>query len=145
MKKILKPVLGTLVLGFSLTTFSAIAQTNNGQAANQGAAASQQADQHNRNHAAMSDDQIDQRYEAEKKRCENLEGDEKDVCEKQAETNRDQAKADSKQSAKTADARHEANKEKKDAQFELEKEKCKAMSGDAQDRCMSEVKTRYNK
>ncbi len=142
--KTLKPALGTLLLGFSLTAFTALAQTSNGSppaaeaAASQGASQSPQA-------GAMSDDQLQHRYEAEKKRCENLKDDEKDICEKQAEANRDTAKAESERSAKTAEANHDANKEKKDAQYEVEKRKCEALSGDAQDRCMAELKTRYNK
>lgn len=142
--KTLKPALGTLLLGLGLTAFTALAQTSNGAPPAAGPAATQGTSQSTQA-GAMSDDQLQRRYEAEKKRCENLKGDEKDICEKQAEANRDAAKAESERSAKTAEATHDANKEKKDAQYEVEKKKCEALSGDAQDRCMAELKTRFNK
>lgn len=156
--KALKPALGTIILSFSMTAFAAVAQTTNDNPANTGATATQEANSpgsanaqagndasQQRNNGAMSDEAREQRYEAEKKRCENLQGDEKDVCEKQAEANRDAAKADSERDAKKAEANRDANKEKKDAQFKVEKEKCEAMSGDAQDRCIAEVKTRFDR
>src|SRR5690606_36354242 len=95
--KNLKPALGTLLLGFSLTAFTAMAQSPNGAQPAAGTSAAQEATQTPQagNGAAMTDEERNNRYENEKKRCENLKGDEKDVCEKEAEANRDAAKAES--------------------------------------------------
>lgn len=142
--KILKPALGTLILGFSLTAFSAYAQTATDNQAKPGT--TQQTDRNHQNaNAPMSDEARKSRYEAEKKRCETMQGDQKDICEKKAETDRDTAKADSERAKKNAEADRDANKDKKEAQYDLEKEKCEAMSGDAQDRCITELKTRFDK
>ncbi|WP_397473670.1 hypothetical protein [Pusillimonas sp.] len=141
----LQSALCTLALGFSLTAFNAAAQSTADTQADAGAGTTQQSNSQARDNAAMTDEQRDQRHEVEMKRCESMQGDEKDICEKQADANRDKAEAESERSEKTADATHDANKEKKDAQYKVEKEKCKAMSGDAQDRCMDEIKTRFDK
>src|SRR5690606_27197434 len=142
--KNIKPALGTLLLGLSLTTFTAFAQSSNDAQARPGATSAQEATQGSRAAGVMSDEERERRYDAEKKRCDNLQGDEKDVCQKQAEANRATAKAESERRKQTAEASRDANKKEKDGQYDVEKEKCGAMSGDAKDRCLAEVRTRFN-
>src|SRR5690606_13061157 len=63
--KTLKPALGTLLLGLSLTAFTALAQTSSGSPPAAGTAATQGASQ-SPQAGAMSDDQVQRRYDAEK-------------------------------------------------------------------------------
>lgn len=149
--KILKPAFGALLLGFSLTAFTTTvaAQTTEGTSA--GAPNTQQTapQAQTGSQATLTDEQLDRRHEAEKRRCNDLSGDEKDLCEKQADANRDAEQADSEPRAERpadpVDAFRDANKEKKEAQYNAEKRKCEAISGDAQNRCMDELKARYGR
>jgi len=93
----------------------------------------------------QTNDQIDAQHRSDRKKCENLSGNEKDVCEKQADARRDSAEADTRQAKKQSEARHEAAQEKRDAGYDVAKEKCDAMSGDAKDKCMTDAKTRFGK
>jgi hypothetical protein len=103
----------------------------------------------------MTEDQIDQRYDAAKESCDRLSGNQKDVCEEKAKADRDTAKASINAQDKKADANREANEEKReanrdaaeekrDAGYKVAKEKCDAMSGDAKDKCVDDAKARYN-
>jgi len=95
--------------------------------------------------ALPSGDEIDARHRSDLKRCEGLNGADKDVCEKQADAQRDSARADLRQARKEAEARRDAQKEKRDAGYDLAKAKCDALSGDAKDACVADVKTRFGK
>jgi len=128
--KTLNPILGALMLGLCAVTFSAHSQT--------GATAT------THGNTVMTEDQIDAKYDADQKRCDQLKGNEEDVCEKKAKADRDSAKADLKQAKEGAEARHDADKEKMKAQYEVAKEKCDAMSGDAKDTCIANAKTQYH-
>jgi len=123
-----KPILGVLILGACSAGFSASAQQT--QPASRG---------------AMTDDAVDNRYQADKERCDAMQGNAKDVCQKEAEARRDSAKADARQSKENAEARRDATKEKTDAQYDVEKAKCDALSGDAKDQCQANAKARYGK
>ncbi|VCU71037.1 hypothetical protein PIGHUM_03117 [Pigmentiphaga humi] len=94
---------------------------------------------------AMSSDQVKERYEAAKQRCDTLSGNQKDVCMKQAEADRTAARADSKAEKKTAEAQRDAQKDKRDADYKVAKEKCDALKGDAQDKCETDAKARFGK
>ena len=74
-----------------------------------------------------TNDQIDNQYKMDKKQCDGMKGNAKDVCQKQAE------------------ASHDAAKTRNDADYKVGKEKCDAMSGNAKDACMADLKTRFNK
>ncbi len=91
----------------------------------------------------MTEDQIDQRYDADKQRCDAMSGNEKDVCQQKAKADRDSAKADAKAAEKKAEANKEAAEDKRDADYKVAKEKCDAMSGDAKDMCITNAKAQY--
>jgi hypothetical protein len=55
---------------------------------------------HAQNNAVMTPDQIDARYDAAKKQCESMTGDQKDVCLKQADADKDVAKAQARPAKK---------------------------------------------
>ncbi|QVQ28110.1 hypothetical protein [Achromobacter deleyi] len=92
-----------------------------------------------------SDDQIDNQYKMDKKQCDGMKGNAKDVCQQQAEANRDKAKADAKAGKEKAESSHEAAKARNEADYKVGKEKCDGMSGNAKDACMANLKTRYGK
>lgn len=95
--------------------------------------------------AVRSDDQIDNQYKMDKKQCDGMKGNAKDVCQQQAEANRDKAKADAKAGKEQAESSHDAAKARNDADYKVGKEKCDGMSGNAKDACMANLKTRYGK
>jgi hypothetical protein len=95
--------------------------------------------------SAMSDTQIKADYKAADKACDAMKGDQKDACQAKAKADRDSARADLKASKKNAETRHDAMKDKNDAQFKAAKAQCDTMSGDAEDRCMADAKTKFNK
>ena len=121
--KSIKPVFTAAFLSLSALAFSANAQTA----------------------APATNNQADTEYKAAMKRCDSLNGNQKDVCEKEAKAARETAKADNKQAKEQAEARHDATKEKRAAEYDVAKEKCDAMSGDAKDACMADAKTRFGK
>lgn len=93
----------------------------------------------------MTKDQINDRYDANMKRCDTLKGDDKDLCEKQAKAERNAAEADAKAGKEKAEADHDATKVKRDGAYDVAKQKCDALSGDAKDQCISKAKTEYGK
>ena len=95
--------------------------------------------------AVRTDDQIDNQYRMDKKQCDGMKGDAKDVCQEKADAMRDKAKADSKAAKEKAESSHDAAKTRNDADYKVGKEKCEAMSGNAEDACMAELKTRHGK
>lgn len=123
--KLSKTICPAFALCFSVLAFQASAQT--------GAA------------AARTDDQIDNQYKMDRKQCDGMKGNAKDVCQQQADATRDKAKADAKAAKEKAEASHDAAKTRNDADYKVGKEKCDAMSGNAKDTCMADLKTRYNK
>lgn len=92
-----------------------------------------------------TDDQIDNQYKMDKKACDAMKGDQKDVCVKQADATRDKARADARAGKEKAEANHEAAKAKNDADYKVGKAKCDALSGNAEDACMADLKTRHGK
>jgi uncharacterized protein YjbJ (UPF0337 family) len=106
-------------------------------------------------------------YAVADEKCDDKGGNDKDVCVKEAKAARVHAKSDAKalwksgeakstaredsadarQKAKekSSEARHDATADKRDADYAVAKEKCDALSGDANDRCVNEAKTRYGK
>ncbi|ASC67692.1 hypothetical protein EUC41_03550 [Achromobacter denitrificans] len=123
-----KAVLPAVALGLSALAFQAPAQTASGGAT-----------------AVRTDKQINDQYKMDKKHCDAMKGNQKDVCQQQAEATRDKAKADAKASKEKAEATHDAAKTRNDADYKVGKEKCDALSGNAKDTCMADLKTRYGK
>ncbi|MGY6272256.1 hypothetical protein ACXIUT_21425 [Achromobacter denitrificans] len=124
-----KAVLPAVALSLSALAFQASAQT-----APAGGAT-----------AVRSSQQIDDQYKLDKKRCDAMKGNQKDVCQEQAEATRDKAKADAKAGKEKAEATHDAAKTRNDADYKVGKEKCDAMSGNAKDACLADLKTRHGK
>jgi hypothetical protein len=95
-------------------------------------------------------------YKLAKEKCDDLNGNPKDVCLKEAKAAEVKGKADAKvdkvatessQSAvkQVADAKKDAAEDKRDAEYKVAVEKCDAMSGDAKDRCVAEAKRRFGR
>jgi septal ring factor EnvC (AmiA/AmiB activator) len=123
-----KAVLPAVALSLFALAFQAPAQTAAGGAA-----------------AVRSDEQIDDQYKLDKKRCDAMKGNEKDICQEQAEATRDKAKADAKAGKEKAEASHDAARTRNEADYKVGKEKCDALSGNAKDACIADLKTRYGK
>lgn len=83
-------------------------------------------------------------YEVAKERCDNLDGNTKDVCMKEAKAAKTIAAADADAEHKTTQAQAKADEKSadaiEDAQYELAREKCDNYAGDAQDLCLSQAK-----
>jgi hypothetical protein len=95
-------------------------------------------------------------YAVAKEKCDDFSGNQKDVCLKEAKAAETRAKADAKANQRTSqlnnsytekrqDIRADANADKSDANYAVAKEKCDALTGDAKDQCVSDVKHRYGK
>jgi hypothetical protein len=82
-------------------------------------------------------------YALAKERCDDMNGNAKDVCEKEAKAAQTRALADAKVAMKTGEARGEAAKDKRQADYKVAAEKCDAMSGDAKSNCITQAKKRY--
>jgi len=121
-------VLPAVALSLSALTFQAQAQTTQTGAT-----------------PVRSNEQIADQYKLDKKRCDGMKGNQKDVCLQQAEATRDKARADAKAGKEKAEASHDAAKVRNDADYKVGKEKCDGMSGNAKDACMADLKTRYGK
>ncbi|MCW0206860.1 hypothetical protein WHX56_19940 [Achromobacter veterisilvae] len=124
-----RAVLPAVALGLSALAFQAPAQTAPGTGAT----------------AVRSNEQIDDQYKLDKKRCDAMKGNQKDVCQEQAEATRDKARADAKAGKEKAEATHDAAKTRNEADYKVGKEKCDAMSGNAKDACLADLKTRHGK
>lgn len=75
-------------------------------------------------------------YQVAKERCDALNGNAKDVCVKDAKATLASAKGRSDM----GEARMDANKDASKAEYKIQKERCDAMTGDAKDACIAEVK-----
>jgi hypothetical protein len=114
-----------------------------------------------------SDAKANAAYDLAHQKCQDQNGNAKDVCIKEAKAAQVAAKADAKAqlktteanadarktinqaatkaSEKTSDARNEAAVDKTDAQYKVEKEKCDAMAGAAKDNCLTQAKMHFGK
>jgi hypothetical protein len=95
---------------------------------------------------------IDAQFEIAKEKCDDLNGNSKDVCVKDAKAVEQRAKADLKSgltgatgASVSVDDRKDARDDAKDAQYAAAKERCDALSGDTKDKCQADVKSRYGK
>jgi hypothetical protein len=83
-------------------------------------------------------------YDAAKAHCKSMSGNPHDVCMKDAKaayiTAKSQAKADEKAGKAQADATDDQLK----AEYKAVKERCEALSGSAEDACISSAKLKYN-
>lgn len=84
-------------------------------------------------------------YQAAKKKCGPLKGNDEDVCKKEAKAAHESALAEAKAKRKSKDAGKDARKEENDANYDVAREKCDALSGDAKDKCVTAAKSQYGK
>lgn len=80
---------------------------------------------------------------AEKKACDSLGGNAKDVCVKAATAIEVRGLADAKLGKKITEAQTDATQSKRTADYKLAAEKCDAMSGDAKSACVASAKSRF--
>ncbi len=84
-------------------------------------------------------------YAVAKERCDDMEGNAKDVCVKEAKAVETKALADAKMSKEVDEAKKDAAKEKADADYKVELERCDAMMGDAKTNCIAAAKARFGR
>lgn len=96
-------------------------------------------------------------HDIAKERCDDLQGNAKDVCKKDAQAAFVQAKEAAKvrraqetpntnaseKAADIAETRKDAIAETRDAQYKAAKERCDSLSGDTKDKCISDAKARF--
>lgn len=79
-------------------------------------------------------------YAVSRERCDDHNGNAKDVCIEQAKAIESKALADAKLGQTVSEATHEAGESKRLADYKLAVEKCDAMAGDAKSNCLSAAK-----
>lgn len=84
-------------------------------------------------------------YSVAREKCDDQEGNTKDVCVKEAKAARVAGEADAKAQMKTVVAKHAASVDKRDAEYAVAKEKCAALESGARDSCIVDAKAHYGK
>lgn len=84
-------------------------------------------------------------YAVSKEKCDDQEGNAKDVCVKEAKAAETKALADAKMAKQIGEAKKEASEDKSDANYKVAIEKCDAMTGDAKTSCVAAAKTKFGK
>lgn len=91
-------------------------------------------------------------YALAKERCNEADGDARDICRKDAAAAFAGARADAKgakaaaeQGERSREARRQRAEEQNDALYAAGKERCDALSGQAKDLCMADLKKRFGK
>jgi hypothetical protein len=84
-------------------------------------------------------------YAVAKERCDDLNGNPKDVCVKEAKAVEAKALADAKLGKEIGEARKDATEDKRDADYKVAIEKCDAQTGDAKAGCVSRAKMTFGK
>lgn len=87
---------------------------------------------------------IDARHKIAKERCDDLQGNQKDVCEKQAKAEYDKAITNLKARQEIKEIRDEAAEKKREADYKVAAERCEGLAGSAKDACQASAKARYN-
>lgn len=86
---------------------------------------------------------VEARYDVERRKCEALAGNDRDVCVRAAKTARDKSEADMKLARKTDAAIEDADEAHLKADYRLAAEKCDALKGERKDVCMASAKAHY--
>jgi hypothetical protein len=87
----------------------------------------------------------DSTYAVAKERCDDLNGNPKDVCVKEAKAVHIKALADVKLDKKVSQAERDSMDTKRDADYKVATEKCDATTGDAKTSCIAAAKAKYGK
>ncbi len=97
-------------------------------------------------------DVADAEYDLAKEKCDDLDGNAKDVCVKEAKAEKEKTHADAEKNKEiaekrvdAAEARDGAEEDKMEADYKVAKEKCDALSGDQKDACQDAAKNKYDK
>jgi membrane protein involved in colicin uptake len=94
--------------------------------------------------AKLVEARYDTAFEIAKERCDDQQGNAKDVCMTKARAEHDKAKADARAKKEITEARNDAADSKNKADYKVAAERCDAMSGNAKDACMAAARARYN-
>jgi hypothetical protein len=84
-------------------------------------------------------------YSVAREKCDDQQGNAKDVCVKEAKAARVAGEADAKAQRKTVAAKHDASVDKRDAEYAVAKEKCAALEQPAKDTCIADAKAQFGK
>lgn len=98
----------------------------------------------------------DAEYSVATEKCDDKDGNVKDVCVKEAKAAKTQqtaaaeaqmktSKADAVAIEKSSDARKDAEKDMRDANYAVAKEKCDALASDSKDLCLKDAKVHYDR
>lgn len=87
---------------------------------------------------------INARHKIAKERCDDLQGNQKDVCEKQTKAEHDKAMVSLKARQEIKEIRDEAAQKKRDAELKVAQERCDGLAGSAKDACHASAKARFN-
>ncbi len=107
-----------------------------------------------KNEIKVREAKADATYDTAKEKCDDLSGNAKDVCVKDAKAAHTAAlgaakvaessmKAKPGDTAKVAETRQEAMSDTRKAEYAAAKERCDALSGNAKDTCVADMKTKY--
>ena len=88
--------------------------------------------------------QYEARYAVAKEKCDDLNGNAKDVCVQQAKTNREKAKGEAKLTKAVTTAMVDDVSTQMKADYKLAREKCDSLTANAKDICVASAKARYN-
>ncbi|RZA13554.1 MAG: hypothetical protein EOP02_28160 [Proteobacteria bacterium] len=94
--------------------------------------------------AKLIEERNEARYDVAKEKCDDRNGEAKDVCQREAKTVYEKSKADLKMNKKVAEAVDDAEQARMKADYKLADEKCNTLSGDAKDVCVNSAKARYS-
>ena len=95
--------------------------------------------------AKVVEEKADAAYKVAKEKCDDLAGNAKDVCVADAKAQHEKSKAMATEQRKVGEARADAHADARDAEYKAAKERCDTYSGDAKNKCVADVKTRYGK
>lgn len=95
--------------------------------------------------AKVVEEKADAAYKVAKEKCDDLAGNAKDVCVADAKMQHEKSKATANEQRKVGEARAETRADSRDAEYKAAKERCDSYSGDAKDKCVADVKSRYGK
>ena len=84
-------------------------------------------------------------YAVAKEKCDDQNGNAKDVCVKEAKAAEASAMADVKMNKKVSDAKAESAEKKHEAAYKVASEKCDALTGDAKSSCVTSAKAEHGK
>lgn len=95
--------------------------------------------------AKIGEAQAKSAYAVAKERCDDLNGNAKDVCVKEAKAVEIKALTDAKMSHDVMEVRQDGAEDKRDADYRVALEKCDALTGLAKATCVTDARARFGK